>query len=369
MKSGATLPKCIFVLASAALATSCGGGEAPTSPTSPPVVVAPPAPPPTPPPPTPPPPPVTKSALTHADANIGECINLSNMLEAPNEGDWGRAFVDADFADIAAKGFKTLRLPARFSNHAGTAPPYTVEPAFMNRVEKAVTLARAAGLRVIIDNHFYDALMSNPAAERDRFVAIWKQVADRFKGADSMVWFELLNEPNGQLTHANLLSILNPALTEVRATNPTRPVVIGGESFSNVRTLANLPLPNDRYLVATFHYYDPFNFTHQGASFLTNPPATGRAFGSTADINEINGNVRLVQDFMTRTGVPVFYGEYGAYEGIPMAERAKFYKSTHDAYKAINVNGCAWGYANTFNFRANAVGGAWNQDLLSAIGL
>src|SRR5690242_142379 len=51
----------------------------------------------------------TPSALTQADARIGECVNMGNMLEAPNEGDWGRAIVDSDFADIKAKGFATVR--------------------------------------------------------------------------------------------------------------------------------------------------------------------------------------------------------------------------------------------------------------------
>ena len=345
--------------------SSGGGGSVSTAPTPTPGPSPSPSPSPSS---SPTPTPTTASALTQADANIGECINLSNMLEAPNEGDYGRKFVDQDFADIAGQGFKTLRLPARFGNHVGSAPDYTIDPAFMARVEQAVTLARAAGLRVIIDNHFDDALMADPAGNTARFTAEWKQIAQRFRNADGMVWFELLNEPNNRLTNANLLSVYNPAIAAIRATNPTRPIVVGGQDYSSVRSLASLPVPDDAYIVFTFHEYDPFAFTHQGASFLDNPPPAGRAW-TAADDAELAGNVRLAQDFLTRTGRPLFMGEYGTYEGVPLAERAKFYRSAHDQFGAAKINGCVWGYVNTFNFRENAVGGAWYQPLLDAIGL
>ncbi len=354
-RTGLTALTCIFLL------SACGGDSAaPSSGGPPPVGVTPPP---------PPPPPPTGAGLTQADAKIGACVNLTNMLEPPNEGDWGRAYVDADFADIAAVGFKTLRLPARFSGHAMTTAPYTIDAAFMARVEKAVTLARAAGLRVIIDNHNYDTLMSSPAAESARFTAIWRQVSERFKDTDAMVWFELMNEPNTALTNANLLSIYNPAIAAIRATNPTRPIVVGGEGYSSVYSLASLPIVDEPNIIYTFHDYSPFPFTHQGAVWINPIPPMGTTFGSEADKDEIAADVARVTAFMQRTGKPIFMGEYGTIELVPTAQRAEHYKYVTDAFKAANVDGCVWGYVNTFNFRANEVGGAWNTQLLSAIGL
>jgi endoglucanase len=222
---------------------------------------------------------------------------------------------------------------------------------------------------VILNVHHYDELFADPDAHRDRFAAFWLQIAERFRNADNMVWFELLNEPHDRITDANLLSILNPALANVRASNPTRPVVIGGQNFSGINSLATLPLPNDPNIIATFHYYDPFDFTHQGASFLPNPPAVGRVFGNTQDMAEVNSSVSKARAFMTRTGVPVFMGEYGAIQTIPTANRALYYKTVTDAFRAANVDGCVWGYISTFNFREDAVGGAWDAAMLDAIGL
>lgn len=354
------------------LLAACGGGVAGstvpvTIPSAPPQA---PAPTPTP---TPAPTPTTVSALTQTDARIGPCVNMANHLEAPNEGDWGRPINSTDFRDIAAAGFQTIRLPVRWSNHAGTTPPYAIDPVFMARVADVVAQARAAGLRVILNLHHYDepgaSIFVNPAGETARLAQLWKQIAERFKAeSDSMLWFELLNEPHDRLTDSNLLSVLGPALAQVRATNPTRPVVIGGQSWSGIGSLATLPLPDDRYLIATFHYYDPFPFTHQGATWVTPVPPMGVTFGSSADLTELRNNVAKAQDFMIRTGRPLFMGEYGAIDAIPVAQRAAYYKAVRDGFAGIQVDGCVWGYANSFSFRDPA-SGAWNRPLLNAIGL
>jgi endoglucanase len=224
-------------------------------------------------------------------------------------------------------------------------------------------------LRIIVDNHNFDELMADPVGRTPQLTAIWTQVAARLKDKDSEVWFELMNEPNGtQFTNANLIAVLGPALTEIRKNNPTRTVVIGGESWSSVYNLTTVPVFNDARIVYTFHYYDPFNFTHQGAPWITPVLPTGVTFGSSADLTELTANVARAQAFMTRTGRPLFMGEYGAWEGISLPQRAAYYKTVHDAFAGAQVDGCAWAYVNTFPIR-DASTGVWYDTLLAAIGL
>lgn len=313
------------------------------------------------------------SALTQADARMGPCLNMGNHLEPPNEGDWGRAINSTDFAEIRAAGFETVRLPVRWSNHALTTPPYTIDAAFMARVEQVVGQARTAGLRVILNMHHYEDpqrnIFTDPAGQTARFAGLWKQIATKFKDQDNrLVWFELLNEPHDKLNHANLLSVLEPALAEVRATNPTRPVVIGGEFWSGIGSLTSVPLPADANLIVTFHYYDPFNFTHQGAPWITPLQPTGVTYGSTADQNALAADVQKARDFMTRTKRPLFLGEFGAYEGIPLSERAKYYKAVREGFAAAQVDSCAWAYTNTMYLR-NPNTNQWVPELLAAFGL
>lgn len=162
------------------------------------------------------------------DLAVGKCLNMSDMLEAPTEGAWGPAIADDDFEIIREAGFKTVRLPVAFSAHAAEVPPYTIDPAFMARVKSVVALAGASRLNVLLDMHNYDAVMRDPDGQSARFTALWRQVATAFADAPPSVWFELLNEPHDKLTNDNLGPLYAPALAAIRATNPRRPVIVGG---------------------------------------------------------------------------------------------------------------------------------------------
>jgi endoglucanase len=346
--------------------TACGGGSASgtssgaTSTTPPPTA-------------TPPPPPTPNAyapgpaahATTGVALPLGKCVNLSNMLEAPNEGDWGRAFQDADSTRIRQAGFATVRLPVRFSGHALAAAPYTIDAAFMARVHHVVDANLAAGLNVIIDLHNYDELFVDPAGNTTRFAELWRQVAAEFRTAPTNVWFELINEPHGALADANLLPVLTPALAAIRTTNPTRPVIVGGQNYSGIDSLATVAFPNDPNIVPTFHYYDPFDFTHQGATFVSPVLPTGRQFGTAADNAQLDANLVKAMNFMTRTGRVPFMGEYGAYDQIPLDQRVAYYRTVSAAFASIGIQSCAWGYTNTFNLWND--NGGWITQLRDAI--
>lgn len=361
-------PMCsLLVLAIAACSgggSSSGGTIVTPGPTPSPTSTPAPSPTPTPPVYTPA---AAASATTGRTLPLGKCLNMGNHLEAPNEGDWGRAIVDGDFAIIKAAGFTSIRLPVRWSAHAQTTAPYTIDPAWMARVRHVVDTARAAGLNVLLNMHHYDEIFVDPAGHTARFAGMWKQIAAEFAGDDEdHLWFELLNEPNGALNDSNLLSVLNPALANVRATNPTRRVVIGGQNWSGVDSLATLAFPADPNLVPTIHTYDPFNFTHQGASWITPTPPLGRLFGGAADVTELNANLQKVRDFMTRTGRVPFVGEYGVndHPDVPLAQRLSYYRTITAAYASIGVQSCAWAYTNTFRLRD---GSAWLPGIVEAI--
>jgi endoglucanase len=292
---------------------------------------------------------------------------MSDQLEAdPDEGSWGPKIAEDDFGIIRAAGFQTVRIPVRFSGHAGEAPPYALDAAFLKRVHHVVDLATASGLNVILDLHNYEPLMAAPATHAPRLAALWRQVADSFRDAPASVWFEILNEPHDKLTDANLPSVLGPALAAIRTSNPKRPVLVGGQNWSGLASLATLALPDDPYVVPTFHYYDPFAFTHQGASFMKDAPPFGRAYGSAADKALLDRDIATVRDYMATTGrVPVL-GEYGANDDprLPVEQRRLYYRAISSAFASIGVSSCAWGYRTGFRIRD---GDHWIPGLVEGI--
>ncbi|MEP9401372.1 glycoside hydrolase family 5 protein [Sphingomonas sp. VNH70] len=283
---------------------------------------------------------------TGAALRLGKCINLSNMLEAPTETAWGRAFRDDDMTRIKAKGFTGLRLPVRFSAHAGEKPPYRIDRAFMQRVRHIVDLATANGIAVIVDLHHYEELFDDPAGHAPRFAALWRQVAEAFRDAPPSVYFELINEPHGKLTAANLLAVVTPALKAVRASNPTRPVVIDGPDWAGLDAMLASPFPDDPYVVPTFHFYDPPNFGLDKADWLT--PKVKEMYGDRQDLTQLDAAIAKVTAYVARTGRVPFVGEYGAWEGRSAEQRARYYPIVSTAWASAGIQSCAWGYTNTF---------------------
>ncbi len=226
-----------------------------------------------------------------ADINrqLGAGVNLGQALEAPREGDWGFE-IEADFFPlIADAGFGHVRVPINWAAYADTSAPYLIpdgndptvnHPDYSNiwdRIDWVVDLADQNDLMVIINVHHYEELHLDPVAHQSRFEAIWEQIAERYAGAGDHVLFELLNEPTDDFTDDPQLwnSIFASALAKVRESNPDRPVLVGPVGFNSIDFLDELSLPDDPNLITTVHFYEPFSFTHQGATWIDSPQPTG----------------------------------------------------------------------------------------------
>ena len=303
---------------------------------------------------------------------VGTCINLGNTLEPEQEGSWGGQPVAAeDFARIKAAGFDTVRIPVRWHNKTAPNAPWTIDESWMERVQTVVDQALAANLNVILNSHHFDPIHDDPLAVAEWHGAVWRQIAARFEGyPQDTLWFELENEPHESFTNANLLQTLTPALRAVRERHPTRAVIVGGENWSGIDSLATLPLPDDPNVHPTFHYYDPFEFTHQGASWTEpNVPPPGRSFPTGADRARLTADVQKIRDYMTRTGKTPFMGETGAYDlHIPAADRAMYHRTVREAFEPLGIGMCVWAYANTFPFWDRQKQ-EWLPGMLGALGL
>jgi hypothetical protein len=218
---------------------------------------------------------------TRADP-FGRGINFGNALEAPSEGEWGLTLVEEYVEAIAAAGFDTVRLPVKWSGHAAPAAPYTIDPAFLARVDEVVGWILERDLNVIVDLHHYDEMSVAPAQQLLRWLGIWRQLAEHYRDAPPELAFELLNEPNGALGGDLWNDMIALGLEVIRETNPQRLVVVGPGSWNAIAALDELVVPDDEHLVLTVHYYEPFAFTHQGAEWVTPTPATGVSWTGAA---------------------------------------------------------------------------------------
>ena len=289
-----------------------------------------------------------RTDFTIAESPVKRCINLGGALEASNEGDWGYRIRVEDFALIKATGFDTVRIPVKWSAHARTDTPYTIDGLFLARVDTVVNQALARDLNVIIDVHHYDELATDPAGHLPRLYAIWDQLFLHFAGAPDSVMFEFLNEPNGEMTNRKVDEMNRVLLTRARSLHPDRWIIVGGSGWGHFEGLSKSRPPYDRRVMTTFHFYAPFEFTHQGATWLDMDLPTGMDWGSAEDRAEITKTFDAVVDWRDRTGMPVFLGEFGVYTAAPADARARWTSFVRASAEARDIGWCHWDWATAF---------------------
>jgi endoglucanase len=311
--------------------------------------------------------------LTRADSTddvvpLGHGVNLGNMLEAPHEGEWGVKVQEDYFPTIRAAGFTVVRVPIRWAAHVGSAPDFTIDPAFFNRIDWVVAQAEKNNLNAILDYHNDEALMKNPDANADRFVATWKQIAEHYKDAPPSILFELLNEPNGKLDAPHWNALQTRTLATVRETNPTRSVVVGPVQWNSISLLPKLELPEtDQHLLVTVHFYDPFHFTHQGAEWAQGSTAwLGTTWGTDADKKAVADSFDKAAKWGEDHHRPMYLGEFGAYSKSPIEGRARWTAFVTRTAESHGMPWTYWEFCSGFGVY-DPVAKQWRQPLLDAL--
>ncbi len=307
---------------------------------------------------------------------LGRGVNLGNALDAPNEGEWGVTLEEGYFEALKQAGFDSVRLPVRWSNHALKEPPYTIDKSFFDRVDWAVNCALSRNLPIIVNVHHYIELYTDAPAHRERFMALWKQIAEHYKSYPDNLLLEIFNEPDDALTPQMWNEWLKEAHSIIRKANPTRTIVIGSANDSWISYLKFLELPEeDRNIIVTVHYYFPLSFTHQGApwvapakiaSFVKDMESIHQSVPSWAAVSDSNAwlgtkwpatedenkavmdNFDIAAAWAKENNRPINLGEFGAYNKADMESRARWTKFIADTAVERGMSFHYWQFASDF---------------------
>jgi endoglucanase len=293
-----------------------------------------------------------------------------------------RNFTTAD--DIAlmhAMGFDHVRLSIDGDELMRGAPANGLNATFVGELDAAVNTMLKDGLRVIVDVHPSDAFkrqLRTEDAAVTRFCALWSALAAHYAQTDpDRVFFEVLNEPefeNAQQWNA----VQTQAISAIRQAAPRHTVIATAEHYSGLTDLLTLEPVADPNVIYTFHDYEPFAFTHQGATWTMEQvrPLRGVPYPSSPediapnisqeqqliDQHWINSygldrwdaaRIRSEISFAGKWGalhhVPVYCGEFGVYQAFAdPAMRAGWLRDTRSALEEQGIGWAVWDYQGTF---------------------
>ena len=282
--------------------------------------------------------------------DMGRGINMGNTLSAPVEGNWAPSVHEQYFIDVAEAGFNNVRIPVDFfgsrtdgqtvqwSSAANTASQYdggiddfTVSSLYLDRVEDVINWSLNQGLYTVLDFHgaelkseflqtfnnsnsnYTHPSSSKRAADLMKFKSIWTQIAYRFIDHPMELIFEVVNEPYFEVNDVDM-NFMNMMIIEaIRATggnNSTRQIIITGGSSTSYQaptSISNEVLSYDPNLIASFHYYMPFNFTASSQEQYND-----FNWGTNADKSTVDSHFNTVKNWSETNNIPVTLGEFGA---------------------------------------------------------
>jgi len=269
-------------------------------------------------------------------------INMGNTLEPPTEGGWNNGPAQKYyFEDYKKAGFQTVRIPVRWDKHTGTTPPYAIDVSWLNRVEQIVDWALEQNLFVIVNAHHEDWFYADYNLHKTRFDSIWSQIATRFQNKSDSLLFELVNEPTVEGDVGPSVDEINELNTRlisiIRKTNPTRIIVYSGNGWSNLEQLQQAAIPDDEYIMAYYHSYDPYEFGLNGNGNL-----------SDSDIQYIRNKFKSAGDWSKENNVPIMISEFGAVSSCDYNPRMVFYATYVEEALKNGVAFLAWDDGGNF---------------------
>ena len=344
---------------------------------------------------------LSPSWLSAQNAPFSKGVNLTGWFQAPSirQVQFSR-YTLADFQQIQSLGCDVVRLPINLHFMTDGAPTYQIDPLLYVMLDQVVDWADQLGMHLILDNHTFDPAISTDPAVGTILAKVWKQMAAHYQDHDGDIYYEILNEPHG-ISDALWGSIQGSIIDTIRTVDTTHTIIVGGAGWNGYANLAQIPIYPDDNLIYTFHFYDPFIFTHQGASWTdpsmvplanvpfpynpgTMPPVPPTLAGSwigNAILNyQADGTVQKVQElidiavqFQQARQVPVFCGEFGVF--IPnsqQADRVFWYDAVRTYLESQGIAWTMWDYHGGFGLY-NAGGNDLfdhdlNTELLTALG-
>ncbi|MDB5144846.1 MAG: hypothetical protein JWQ66_3559 [Mucilaginibacter sp.] len=301
-------------------------------------------------------------------------VSISGLEQIWNNDILDKAVIKAsDFQLLKQLGFKSIRLPVAFEYYQTNNTTQKV----LEHVDQIFRLCQLYGFKLIICYHSGNLNDDTYLSENQNVINMWTILTKKYihQNADNL-FFELYNEP----PHMNpdiWKNSANEIINAIRKIDKNRTLIVGASNFNSIYELSRTTPLADENIIYTFHFYEPFFFTHQGAEWVGDqvattgvpfpykedsfPPLNPKAkntWGETnyyqyrSDGNEqsVRDKLQIVKNWGLKYNVPLLCGEYGVYNKYADRDsRCRYIKAVRQTLKAMSIPGILWDYNDNFS--------------------
>lgn len=332
--------------------------------------------------------PIFAAEATPKQVVLGKGTNLAHWLsQTRRKGKARYDFItEKDIGYIAQLGFEHVRLPID-EMQMWDEEGHRDESAF-EIMHNAIRWSLDNGLLVVVDLHILRSHHFNAEEkplwtdqdEKERFIDLWRDLSKALRDypTDKVV-YELMNEPVAD-DPDDWNRLLANAFGAVRALEPERTVMIGSNMWQGAGTFDELVVPDDERIILSYHFYEPFMFTHYKTSWNFMKDYTGPVLypgmilgeeqfnnlpedlkGELERFAGVSFNKQVLADLMEKPfrkakklGLPLYCGEFGVFSAAPSEDRAQWYRDMLEIFEEHGVSWANWNYkSDQFGFVGN----------------
>src|SRR6266852_5470822 len=339
-------------------------------------------------------------------ARLRHGINLSHWFA--QSGDYSRAHLEShttaeDIALIRSIGFDHVRLTLEPAPLFNQEDPGRLKAEYLKYLDNALDLILTQGLAVIVDIHpsdeFKKKLNSNDR-QIEAFGKFWRALAQHLSTRDpERVFLEVINEPMVEDGY-RWFGMQGKLISAIRSGAPQHTIIASGHRWSGLAELLFMQPYADRNIIYNFHFYDPFAFTHQGATWagpnppfymnipypshpesvskvldmIQNQPARDNLVRYGEDrwnVARIDREISTAAAWPARNHVPLTCNECGVYRKVaPPADRALWIRDMRTTLEKYGIGWAMWDYAGGFGVVNKQNGHATpDAEIVKALGL
>lgn len=329
----------------------------------------------------------SKGILERRFSRLRRGINLSHWFAQSIAGNYSKAHLEsymtaADLELIESMGFDHVRFtiePAPLFDEWDD--PSKLKTDYLKVFDAALDQILARKLSVIIDIHPTDEFkvrLNKDDRHVEAFAKFWISFAKHLSSRDpERVFLEVINEPMVEDLY-RWQGIQAKLITAIRLGAPLHTIIASGYRWSGLYDLLALETYSDRNLIYNFHFYEPFAFTHQGAtwagpnlSFYRNvpypssPEIIAKMLDSVADEparynlfkygeerwnrDRLDREIGRAAAWASKRGVLLTCNEFGSFRRfVTPADRSAWISDMRTVLEKHGIGWTMWDYAGGF---------------------